>query len=330
MRVYNLLERYHKVSGVQSVLLNIHNSLKNVFPNAKIASFHPYSYVKEYLSIEKTDLFCIKSIRDLKDSVVILHERGFCTKLVLLNRLLSLNIRIIYVHHSLLVGKRILTFFPDEIVGISDKVIDNLTNYFNVDKNRIIKIYNGIPDIVKQITINYPKQDVKILHVGRICSGKQQVEIVKRLSSKIDSRVHIDFMGTGDQYEELLELTKDSPNFKAIGFYPNVAEMIQKYDYVLLYSTIEGLPISLIEACMCGKPIICNDVGGNIEIGRVGKNAFVANDWDELLKLLNELPNVSSNEYERMCHESRRIYEDNFSIELFRDNYAKLINSPKR
>ena len=50
MKIYNLLERYHKVSGVQSVLLNIHNSLKNVFPNAKIASFHPYSYVKEYLS----------------------------------------------------------------------------------------------------------------------------------------------------------------------------------------------------------------------------------------------------------------------------------------
>lgn len=29
----------------------------------------------------------------------------------------------------------------------------------------------------------------------------------------------------------------------------------------MLFSTTEGLPITLIEASMCGCPIICNDVG---------------------------------------------------------------------
>ena len=328
MRIYNFLEKYHDVSGIQNVLLNIHNSLKNRFPGVKIASFQPYSYVKKYMNMEEKDFCYINSVNELKGATVILHERGFCTKLVLLNRILSLNIRIIYVHHSLLKGKRLLTFFPDEIVGISDKVIENLTGYFCVKKKRIIKIYNGIPDLVKNIKIVLPNENaVKILHIGRICEGKQQLEIVKRLSENIDSRVYVDFMGTGDQYNELLQVTANSHNFRAIGFHSNVAEMIQKYDYVLLYSTIEGLPISLIEACMCGKPIICNDVGGNTEIGINGRNAFVVNEWNKLLEVLNKLPYIKAEEYIKMCMESRKIYDQKFTIDLFAENYINLINS---
>ena len=327
MKIYNFLETYHDVSGIQNVMLNIHNSIKNYFEEVKIASFHPYSYVKKYLDINESHFLHVKDIKELNGATIIVHERGFCTKLVLLNRIRALNIRIIYVQHNLLKGKRLFTFFPKEIVGISDRVIENLTNYFRVNEKHITKIYNGIPDVVNEISISTPdKEFIKVLHVGRICEVKQQVEIVKRFSSSINKFVHIDFMGIGDQYNDLLQLTENSNNFRAIGFHNNVVEMIQKYDYVLLYSTIEGLPISLIEACMCGKPIICNDVGGNTEIGIPDRNAFVVNEWNDLLDALNKLPQISETQYCEMCQQSRKIYEDKFTIEKFGENYVKLLN----
>ena len=326
MKIYNFLEAYHDVSGIQKVLLNIHESIRNAFEEVKIASFSPYSHVRKFLNIEERDFLYVRNIKELKGAIIIVHERGFCTKLVLQNKILSLGLRIIYVHHSLLKGKRFLTFLPDEIVGISDRVIENLTDYFHFDKRLITKIYNGIPDSVKTISIVPPnKKQIKVLHVGRICEGKQQIEIVKRLSNLISSSVCVDFMGVGDQYEELLQITAKSQNFKAIGFHSDVAAVMQGYDYVLLYSTIEGLPISLIEACMCGKPIICNDVGGNTEIGINGRNAFVVGDWDDLLITLNNLSEIEDVKYSEMCVQSRRIYEENFTLEIFGNNYSNLL-----
>ena len=77
---------------------------------------------------------------------------------------------------------------------------------------------------------------------------------------------------------------------------------------------------------MCGKPIICNDVGGNTEIGIPDRNAFVVNEWNDLLDTLNKLPQIGEAQYYEMCQQSRKIYEDKFTIEKFGENYVKLLN----
>lgn len=83
---------------------------------------------------------------------------------------------------------------------------------------------------------------------------------------------------------------------------------MQSADFVLLFSKNEGLPISLIEASMTGNPIICNDVGGNIEIAKNGRNTFVVNEWIELERCLNNLPNLKSMSYFDMGEYGRDIF----------------------
>ena len=80
----------------------------------------------------------------------------------------------------------------------------------------------------------------------------------------------------------------------------------KKSNYMMLFSTTEGLPITLIEASMCGCPIICNDVGGNLEIAHDGENAFIANSWNELVCVLNSLLDIPKDDYMAMCAKSEK------------------------
>ena len=104
-----------------------------------------------------------------------------------------------------------------------------------------------------------------------------------------------------------------------------IAQELAKADYCMLFSVKEDLPISLIEATMMGVPIICNDVGGNLEIAKDGYNAFVCNEWDELVERLNSLPKVTDEEYKVMSQNSRTQYEQNFNFESFKRNYIEYL-----
>ena len=126
-------------------------------------------------------------------------------------------------------------------------------------------------------------------------------------------------------YDELKKITEGDNQFVALGFQSNVCQLLQDCDFMMLFSKHEGLPISLIEANMCGTPVVCNDVGGNAEIVHNGVNGFVVNEWDELVNVLNNLPNMTEEEYKRLSTNGRRLFEDNFTFDQFKKNYCDLI-----
>lgn len=137
----------------------------------------------------------------------------------------------------------------------------------------------------------------------------------------------IRFAGDGERLDELKNLCSDDPNFEVLGYRNDIISLLEETDYIFLFSTQEGLSITLIEGTMVGMPIVCNSVGGNPEICHDGKNGWVLNDWDALIKTLNNLPNVSLEDYRRMCNESRRIYEENFTFDIFKEKYLKLLKT---
>ena len=153
------------------------------------------------------------------------------------------------------------------------------------------------------------------------------MEIIDKLLGRLDHRVKIFFAGDGPLYSELYDKIKQSDQFYALGFKSDMISLLLQADYVLLFSMFEGLSISLIEATMCGVPIICNSVGGNLEIAESQKNAFVVDEWDKLTSVLNSLPNISHQQYQRMSEESRKKYEANFTFEKFKSNYVELLSN---
>ncbi len=327
-KVFQFNLELFKVTGIQRVLLDIHAALKEDY-ECRIVGNIPYDQVNSNLGIAETDYIRLRNPLMFRNSVVIIHERRLLPVMWLLSHIPGLNIKCIYVHHSELYGNKKISLFPKNIVAISDAGIRNLTEYFDIPCKHITKIHNCVRETSAYIpkTKNFDPDNITILYPARINSVKRQIEIVNRLKAKLDNRVRILFAGTGPQYEELEEACKGNEQFKALGFRDDIPELMRLCDFMLLFSDHEGLPISLIEACKYGLPAICNNVGGNLEIVRDGVNGIVADSWEELLTVLNGLPDMSQSEYDRMSRGGREIYEKEYNFDIFKSNYLQLIKN---
>lgn len=325
-RIYSIDTQLYKITGVEKVMLDVHHALKDVY-QAKIVGTISFDKVRKEHGISKEEYIKFSNPFIFYNSIVVVHERKLLILFWILNNLLFQKIKIIYVHHSLLYNHKFITKLPKTIVAIADKGIENLVGYFKAPKENIHKIYNCVVDSNKKKHPDKHLDKVTLLLPGRINNFKQQFEIVRQLKGKLDKRILIRFAGDGERLDELKNICSDDPNFEVLGYRNDIISLLEETDYIFLFSTQEGLSITLIEGTMVGMPIVCNSVGGNPEICHDGKNGWVLNDWDALIKTLNNLPNVSQEDYRRMCNESRRIYEENFTFDIFKEKYLKLLKT---
>ena len=325
-RIYSIDFQLYKVTGVEKVMLDIHHAVQGEY-EAKIVGNIPYTKVRPEHNIKEDEYAQKKSWLMFHDSIVVVHERRLLWVFWLLNHLLFQRIKIVYIHHNIFHNHKQTTILPKTIVAIADSGIENLIGFFGAPKRNIHKIYNCVADEYNEPHATMHRENITLLLPGRINEQKQQLEIVRQLSGKLDSRIKILFAGDGPMLEDLKALCKGNNSFEVLGFRNDVKELLKKTDFMFLYSVHEGLPITLIESTMVGMPIICNGVGGNSEICYNGENGWVVNDWDELIKVLNSLPSITENQYQRMCRKSRDIYKKNFTYELFKRNYLKLLAS---
>lgn len=327
-KVFSINTELYKLSGVQRVLMDIHRAICNEYC-AKIVGTVDFSKVHKDIGIDGKEYIRFMNPFMFYDSIVIVHERKLLILFWLLNCLLFQRIKIIYVHHNVFYTYRRLSVMPHTVVAISNEGINNLHTFFNVPLWNIHKIYNCVIDTKPQYNKIYEGQNIKILYPARINDTKRQIEIVRRLSGKLSSNIEILFAGTGPYAADLEREIEHDLNFKYLGYRSDIHNLMAECNYVMLFSKHEGLPISLIEATMMGCPIICNNVGGNPEIVCDGKNGMIIdkNDWDTLILVLNNLPNISLEEYNSMSKYSREIYENNFTYEVFKKKYLNLLQT---
>lgn len=325
-KVYSVNTELDIVTGVEKVMMDIHFAIKHDF-QSYIVGFVSYDKVNADHNISQEEYVRFRNPFMFKNSIIIIHERKLLLLFFLIKLILLGKTKIVYIHHNVFHDKKLLTVLPQNIVAIADRGIENLTNFFGAKRKNITKIYNCVQDIKPQEKKYVNKEYITILYPARINETKRQIDVVKKLKGKLNHNIKILFAGTGRNpiYQEFLDTIKDDNQFISLGYRNDVHKLMQECDYMLLFSSHEGLPITLIEAAMCGTPIICNDVGGNTEIAKNGENALVVNEWNELIETLNKLPEMSDVAYDRMCKHSRQIYEENFTFETFRKNYLKLL-----
>lgn len=324
-KVYSFNTELYKITGVQKVMMDIHYSIKNIC-DAKIVGLISYEKINPALCILKDEYLCWRNPFLFYQSVVFVHERKMLLIFWFLNKLLFQQIKIVYIHHNILSGWKMAFIMPKIVIAISERCGENLRNYFGVKKEYIHKIFNCVRDIHPMAHKFSGNKEIVLLYPARINNVKRQVEIVHQLKGKLSRRIKILFAGTGPNYEKLKKEIAEDSQFVVLGFRNDIHQLLQACDYMMLFSKHEGLPITLIEATMCGTPIICNDVGGNCEIAHNGENAFVINEWDKLVETLNRLPEIKEVEYRRMSDASRRIYERHFTFEAFKRSYLNLLD----
>lgn len=118
-----------------------------------------------------------------------------------------------------------------------------------------------------------------VFTLGRICYQKNPVLFDQIAEAMPD--VKFLWLGDGDLREEL-----KAPNIEIIGWMDrkSALERSMSADVFVLTSLWEGLPISLLEAMCMKKLCVVSNVIGNRDVIENGRNGFVCNDVDGLVK----------------------------------------------
>lgn len=89
----------------------------------------------------------------------------------------------------------------------------------------------------------------------------------------------LEFFGSGkdqDYLERLITLYHLEDRVRLSGYIRSVEEIWRGRHALLLPSRGEGTPLVILEAMMCGRPVITTDVGGNAEIVEDGVTGWIA------------------------------------------------------
>ena len=131
--------------------------------------------------------------------------------------------------------------------------------------------------------------------------------------------------GVGDDELALKNAIGNSFQYHYLGQIP-IFDELQNYDYVCLFSEKEGLPLSLIEGLMFGKPLITNDIPGALDVNVKNVTGFVCESYDMLINCLNSLPSRETPEYDNMSKNARKRYEALFTEEKMIIKYRELLS----
>lgn len=325
-RVVNIYPNFANRGGAQDVVLQLAEKLNFETKPIVLTETNIDNIVTEYKERAVFIPFNKKNILKLHDgnTVFLSHHRKNTTKLVLINLFLKKKLPLIHIAHNTFNTLKWFSRFPNKNIAVSNAVKDNLIEYFKVPEQNVKVIFNGMTDKYCPDTSYKDNKEINILLPGRICPVKQQIEIANRLKESIPEYVHISFAGAGEDVDELKKIIANSKQLNYVGFL-NIAENIHSYDYVCLFSKNEGLPLSLIEGCMFGKPLITNDIKAVLDVNKEGETGFVFKNFEELSNGLKNIPTRESDEYKRLSANARKRYEQLFTEDRMISQYKQVI-----
>ena len=125
-------------------------------------------------------------------------------------------------------------------------------------------------------------------------------------------------------------LTRSVSNFA--GALPNDALLdeysARHFDLFVNVSTSEGLPISIMEACGCGIPVLATDVGGTHEIVADGVNGYLLPkncDPAEIASAVRRFAALGEDEKSAMRRSARSAWEKGFRLSVNVDGFARVL-----
>ena len=224
----------------------------------------------------------------------------------------------------------------DRIYPCSQNGTEYLKKKYPQYSDKIETAYLGIPD---HFHGRWPiREPFIIVSCSNVNEVKRVIKIAEALKAIRDVPVHWVHFGDGPLFEQLKEYVKTELPANITVELPGRVDNSDIYTYyqehnVSLFinvSSTEGLPVSIMEACSFGIPVIATDVGGTKEIVTDGKNGRLCKDKftnEELRTLILQFLNMKAEKYLEYNRYAREIYFSEFSAEK---NYNSFYNLLKR
>ena len=188
--------------------------------------------------------------------------------------------------------ERVLRRIPaGTYIFVANDVMNEGRRVVGIDSANASVIYNGVPRIELNVIPN--EVEYTVMMPARVSSAKDHKSLILgfELFNCVNSRLVL--CGAGTDSPEFITFAKRlAPTaFGRISFLgqsSNIEKIYSMCDVVALISNFEALPLSIIEAMSCGKPIIATDVGGIPELIESGANGILVrpNCVDDIVEAL--------------------------------------------
>ena len=207
-------------------------------------------------------------------------------------------------------------------------------------KTVLIPLY--IPD--KKTDDELSQRDkVRFLCVGMYCYTKGQdllIEALRNLDDDVISRVEIAFCGDEEHSDETylsqVKQAEENLPIKRIGSLSqeDLHDAMRKSDYLICPSRMESFSMVTAEAMMLGLPVLLSDGCGILNVMEDYPDVFPKENVDAIAESICRAVQLRTDEnlYLEKKNAVRRIYEDVFSRERFREKLFGTLESymPKK
>ena len=224
----------------------------------------------------------------------------------------------------------------ERIVFVSKGAENDFTNIFNVDKSKLLTIYNPVinADVVKKSKIicdhKWLQNDRRyktIVTIGRLTDQKNHELLINAFNDLRQKDVKLIILGEGElrgKIEEQIHMLKLDDRVDVHGFVDNPYSYLSSADLFVLSSNYEGLPTVLIEALACGcKAVSTNCPTGPEEILESGRYGILVsiNDKKALTDAIEKSLSDEAFDKDVLIKRGRE-----FNVENSVNRYEQLIN----
>ncbi|PIP68613.1 MAG: hypothetical protein CO035_01095 [Candidatus Omnitrophica bacterium CG_4_9_14_0_2_um_filter_42_8] len=246
------------------------------------------------------------------------------------------------------IGRILLPAWGDRVIAISDAVKENLINYFGVNKDKVLMIYNGIE--IKKFLKDFSedekdklkdrfgiKRDYSVIGmIARFTPDKGHDTLLYALFEILKKKpnVQLVFAGDGDKRHQIEKLSQRlglSDNVVFIKPQLSTVNVLAIMDiFMFTPARREGLGLALLEAMASRKPIVATNVGGISNVIENNVNGFLVEPSrpgllpEPVLRLLKDKAL-----YAKMAQAGREIVVRKFSINGMADRTEELYKRVK-
>lgn len=232
--------------------------------------------------------------------------------------------------------QRFLASRTDVLVAVNETVRSELISK-KIGRNTDFQIANpgfNAPKKIDSLTarkeLGLQKDAFTIGFAGRFERIKRPdilAEVVQ-LTSYSNDQVQFVFCGGGSLYAELQKQTVGFP-VVCLPWAQDLSLFYSSVNLMILVSDNEGTPLSIIEAGKVGVPTLTRNIGGIKGIINNSVNGFIAGDTSteiatEIIEIMKDRQNL-----EKVSKEAYFFFNENFSEEIFLENYRRIYLSLK-
>lgn len=181
-------------------------------------------------------------------------------------------------------------------------------------------VFNSI-DYREDVKRDFDSNAVKLLFVGRL-SAVKNIGPIMEAAEAMPEVASLTIVGDGEERERLEGLAGPKTTFTGSLGTGGVREQMRHADILVMNSSHEGVPMTILEAMGMGMPIVSTDVGGISGVVTAGNNAMITNGTKAgIVSAVFEV----SKQFEAMSHCSYELSSRYIYSSVGRNIFGKVI-----